>query len=328
MTDVTIPAGMSAEERRDAWSGGFAQGEDGHYWDYAQWIAQMLRDALENVESLVGAENAAEPLRALLEPVVQNEGIRADTWREVFEEGLLSAGTVWPIARRVDEAGLYGLYGVTPRGIPLAERASWLDALVEEVEDLAARSDLAGTAGEDNAVIRIARIAQSRRALDTGRGEVHVDSLAILGGVSEGRLRNLMSGSSPTLERGPNGGVAAVSAMAWLERRKEFPRSIWDRDDEGGEDGSKSDAVPVDSAQMIFVPVARDGSMFQPDLKRAGRYQIGAKGEEQHFESFDDALTALNAMPTPHWRRPNERGHWGIVSGVAWQRVGRRANTE
>lgn len=67
---------------------------------------------------------------------------------------------------------------------------------------------------------------------------------------------------------------------------------------------------------MIFVPVARDGSIFNPDVARSGTYQIGAKGEEQNFKSFAEALTALNAMSVPPLRRRNDKGHWGIVSGV------------
>ena len=72
---------------------------------------------------------------------------------------------------------------------------------------------------------------------------------------------------------------------------------------------------------MIFVPVARDGSLFTPDLMRNGTYQIGAKGEEENVSNFFDALARLNSMAVPRWRRPNEKGLWGIVSGVAWQRI-------
>ncbi|PVA07128.1 hypothetical protein DC363_08120 [Thalassorhabdomicrobium marinisediminis] len=72
---------------------------------------------------------------------------------------------------------------------------------------------------------------------------------------------------------------------------------------------------------MIFVPVARDGSMFTPDLQRNGAYRIGAKGSEEDIPDFANALARLNAMSVPRWRRPNERGLWGIVSGVSWQRI-------
>ena len=67
-----------------------------------------------------------------------------------------------------------------------------------------------------------------------------------------------------------------------------------------------------------------DGSHFHPGLKRDGRYRIGAKGAETPHESFDDALAELHRMAVPRWRRPNEVGNWGIVSGREWKRIERR----
>lgn len=63
--------------------------------------------------------------------------------------------------------------------------------------------------------------------------------------------------------------------------------------------------------------VARDDSTFDPvTCLRAGGYWVGAKGSEQKYESFADALAALRSMDVPRWRRPNRRGNWGIVTGV------------
>ncbi|MYZ48346.1 hypothetical protein E4O86_11570 [Rhizobiales bacterium L72] len=69
------------------------------------------------------------------------------------------------------------------------------------------------------------------------------------------------------------------------------------------------------------MPVARDGSAFHPGLRRAGRFTIGEKGTELQVEDFDQALAQLQLMPTPYWRRPNNVGNWGIVSGVRWARL-------
>ncbi|MBV7410861.1 hypothetical protein [Maritimibacter sp. DP1N21-5] len=310
----------TAEERRDACAEmQFEYNGDHHYWDYAQWIAEILHNALEHVEGLVGVGNAAAPLRQLVEPVAAIEGIEHATWREVMED-VFSAGTVWPVGQRFQCALQYGMFGVTPAAIATADRAEWIEHLVADVSAFASRSDVRSLETSDNPIIRIANLAASRYALDTVRGEVDTLSMAILGRVSEGRVRNLMSGADAQLERGPNGGVMAVSALAWLMKRKEFLRSIWADEDK---DETEETNLPVDLEKIIFVPVARDGSMFGPDLKRGGRYQIGAKGEEQHFDTFYEALESLNAMSTPRWRRPNELGHWGIVSGVSWQRIAR-----
>lgn len=114
-----------------------------------------------------------------------------------------------------------------------------------------------------------------------------------------------------------------MSALTWLQKRKGFLKSIWAEEEiDVTEDSEPTEPIEMD--RTIFVPVARDGSIFNPGLVRGGTYQIGAKGEEQSFSTFADALAALNAMPVPRWRRPNDKGNWGIVSGVVWQRIERQ----
>lgn len=318
MTDVT-----TAEARREACvEMQFQFGDDHHYWDYAQWIAEMLIQALEHIEGIVGEKSAAAPLRELVQPVADQGHPTAKTWRDVVDD-VFAAGAVWPISVRLQNALLYGMYGVTLENIPLDGRAEWIVGLVEEVVAFAARTDVRAMDPDGNAIVRIANLAASRHALDTGRGEVDVQSMSVFASVSEGRVRNLLSGSEGSLERGPEGGIIAMSALTWLQKRKGFLSSIWAEDEQvTTDDGEPSE--PIDPDRMIFVPVARDGSIFNPGLVRSGVFQVGAKGEEQEFSSFTEALTALNAMPVPRWRRPNDKGHWGIVSGVAWQRVERQ----
>ena len=71
-------------------------------------------------------------------------------------------------------------------------------------------------------------------------------------------------------------------------------------------------------APRFLVPKARDGSTFHVGLRRKRGYVIGAKGDEVAVEGFTAALTALHAMDTPRWRRPNSVDNWGIVSGIEW----------
>lgn len=318
MTDLT-----TAETRREACSEmQFQYGDNPHYWDYAQWIAEMLIQALEHVEGLVGEEAAAAPLRQLVQPVADQGHPTATTWRDVVDD-IFAAGAVWPISERLQDALLYGMYGVTPENIPLEDRAEWIAGLVKEVVAFADRSDVRAMEADANAIVMIANLAASRHALDTGRGEVGVHSMSVFASISEGRVRNLLSGSEGILERGPEGGIIAMSALSWLQKRKGFLNSIWAEDEEVTPDDGEP-AGPVDPNSMIFVPVARDGSIFNPGLVRSGVFQVGAKGEEQNFSTFAEALSALNTMPVPRWRRPNDKGHWGIVSGVAWQRVERQ----
>lgn len=315
MNDVT-----TAEARREACNEmQFQYGNNHHYWDYAQWIAEMLIQALEHVEGLVGEDTAAAPLRELVQPVADQDCPTANTWRDVVDD-VFSAGSVWPISKRLQDALLYGMFGVTPEVIPLEGRAEWIAGLVREVAAFAARSDVSAMDADGNAIVRIADLASSRHALDTGCGEVDVHSMSVFASLSEGRVRNLLSGSEGSLERGPENGIVALSALAWLQKRKGFLNSIWAEGEQATTDDGEP-AEPIDPDRMIFVPVARDGSIFNHGLVRSGAFQVGAKGEEQNFNSFSEALSALNAMPVPRWRRPNDKGHWGIVSGVAWQRV-------
>lgn len=73
--------------------------------------------------------------------------------------------------------------------------------------------------------------------------------------------------------------------------------------------------------QLVLVPIAADNSHFGPHLARNGRYTVGAKGAEVQYDDFDAALIALREMDKPRWRRPNDAGNWGIVSGRDWIRI-------
>jgi hypothetical protein len=79
----------------------------------------------------------------------------------------------------------------------------------------------------------------------------------------------------------------------------------------------------ADKDNMLFVPVARDGTWFSPETSSGGRYTIGAKGEERKFVDYFEALKELVRMPTPRWRRKNTNGIPGIVSGVRFDRIQR-----
>ncbi len=67
------------------------------------------------------------------------------------------------------------------------------------------------------------------------------------------------------------------------------------------------------------VPVSKDGSKFdRVTCLRAGGYTVGAKGSEEKIENYTNALAALKSMSAPRWRRPNDKGNWGLVTGVTW----------
>lgn len=77
-------------------------------------------------------------------------------------------------------------------------------------------------------------------------------------------------------------------------------------------------AKAFSNQKVVLVPIAADNSHFGPHLARNGRYTVGAKGAEVQYDDFDAALMALRKMDKPRWRRPNDVGNWGIVSGRDW----------
>ena len=70
--------------------------------------------------------------------------------------------------------------------------------------------------------------------------------------------------------------------------------------------------------ETVLVPYAADGSCFNTQLKRAGKFTVGDKDDEIQFEDFDEALAYLRRMGTAKWRRPNAKDNWGTVAAVRW----------
>ncbi len=155
-------------------------------------------------------------------------------------------------------------------------------------------------------------MARARWNLDHAVG-LSAEGLALLGNVKLSRIRNMMSGATPELPKDTDGLIANEAARAWLDRRDCFLPTI----------ATVDHAEAADIDDPIFLPVARDGSMFTPGVNRDNRYQIGDKGAEESFADYDEALRRLQSMPIAKWRRPNENGNWGIVSAIEWRRVDR-----
>lgn len=91
--------------------------------------------------------------------------------------------------------------------------------------------------------------------------------------------------------------------------------------DTKGMDISSAKAKPA-----IRVPFARDGSCFNPTLRRpvTGTYTVGKIGKEVTFDTFKAALEYLKSMDTASWRRPNNAGNWGRVVAVRWDELPKR----
>jgi hypothetical protein len=308
---------ISAEERRERWVETFVN-EECNDWDYGQWIVEALGNHLAAVENIVGPDVVSEPFKELLREAMNIEGYDPMPWRKALENVGPGAWTAWEMGECFRELGLYGRFGVTDADIPVKEREVRIDGLLERAEAFIKESgfDQPGDAGGQP--LKIVRLARSRRALDKGVGDVDPGSLAVFGGWSEGRVRNMMSGADRVFEN-TGGQVPVASAIEVLKDRPAFFDSLWSASD----DEPSMANEPLEDAR--FVPVARDGSVFHPGLQRGGGYTIGTKGDEATLATFEEALAALHRMPDPAWRRPNAAGNWGLVKGVEWTRVERTA---
>lgn len=325
MKTESLPSQMSAHQRRDAW---YAE-EIPHaryLRDYDLPLKEALFLCLNELEGLLGAEAVDTKISAI---VPGNQPMDWD-WKALpFDGNVSPASGGWECTKFLDDAGLYGLLGAAPSAIPFKTRKSWVAALPLKLGDWRRNVRL----GKDaNNILLLIDLALSRHAMDTGlslasissddleeEGEVSIPALAVFGGVSEGRIRNLLTSGESCLVRKSGHSVTASSAKEWLAGRKEFYPSIWDLPED-----EKPEPQELDfSGEVVFVPVASDGGTFHPGLARNGKYTVGAKGDEVQFAQFQDALSALHKMSTPRWRRPNMQGNWGIVSGKDWKRVER-----
>lgn len=139
---------------------------------------------------------------------------------------------------------------------------------------------------------------------------ISLEELSCLANVSLASVRNAVSLENESLKPIKSNGVTCIDAkcaLAWLEKRNEFKPTRY-----GG-----SDMLGIG---QISVPVASDGSIFDYScaLKRGG-FKVGEKGNEQNFESYDEALKYLSDMKLAKWRRPNKSGNYGIVSAMRWK---------
>lgn len=157
----------------------------------------------------------------------------------------------------------------------------------------------------------------ARAAIDFG-GTVSLKGLTLLSGVSLGAVRNAVSIGE--LHPDEAGNISAEQAKAWLLRRREFCPSRWMNlnDDQYPFDEGK--VAKADENGMILVPQDGDATPFTPEhvVRNAKStpslsITIGARGSEEQYRDFYEALVALVKMDVARWRRRNTAGNWGIV---------------
>ncbi|MEY9387557.1 hypothetical protein ABIF93_005814 [Bradyrhizobium japonicum] len=312
--DIKSNSQIPAEERAAIFHEQY--GNDG---DAAATLADIVTAAGNFLTRIVGKEEVDAGMARMIAGVLNASGGKLDDpsdWREALDGASSYCYSEWVLGTHLHDLAAYALYGIVLDG---AENADEREENLERAISHAEQFLLATPASQWNIptnsdLHRFVLMARNRWALDHGK-PIEPAALAVFGGVSEGRIRNMMSGEKRIFSP-VEGKIHAQEALAWLSDRPEFWNSIW-----------REQALPQYAAKhsplerAVFVPVARDDSTFHPGLKRGAGYTIGAKGSEIQVVEFEEALGELQRMPIPYWRRPNAVGNWGTVSGVRWARL-------
>jgi hypothetical protein len=283
-------------------------------------LAEIVVAAGDYLARIIGPEAVDAAMSRMISEVVVASGEsveQPDDWRTSLSQAAHNCYSEWPLGSRLHDLAAYAVYGIVLDGSDDAgSRSKALEQAINEAEDFLKATPVAewGLSVKGD-LHRLVRLAVNRWALDNGQS-VEPAALAQFGGVSEGHIRNMMSGQKRAFTS-MDGLIPAQEAHAWLSGRPEFWNSVW-REQSLPQYAQKHRPA---LAKAVFVPVARDGSIFHPGLKRGGGYTIGEKGSETQIADFDEALSELQRMPIPYWRRPNASGNWGTVSGIRWARL-------
>ncbi|MCG6557684.1 hypothetical protein MB818_05705 [Ruegeria sp. 1NDH52C] len=281
-------------------------------------LVALVRRAGDFLEKIVGPKAANEGMARIIGSLSANG---PSAWRDDLENGETSAYSEWAIGEQLHFLSAYARYGIdlTAREHEsAAEITNRLRAVIEAVEVLVDLCPLEQWLGEDRPrqLEETLLLAKNRWALDHGL-PVEPEALAIFGGVTMGSMRNLLSGKTQIFTK-IEGKIAANEALNWLADKRSFFPSIW----ESARREWDGEVHDLDYAQPVFVPQSRDGSVFHPGLKRGGAYTVGEKGNERQVDNFEEALSKLQEMRHPSWRRPGRgKGGWGIVSAIHWVRM-------
>lgn len=159
-------------------------------------------------------------------------------------------------------------------------------------------------------------LGQARMKMDRGERMTLAEIALLLDVPEQTVITNAHRKKFATVEDGNRRYAEPTDALPWMVKHGYMPTDA----------GAVRPATPksdVPQTDLVFVPVAKDGSWFSPQAQRAGRYVIGAKGAEISTDDYFAALAQLSQMDIPRWRRVNAEGNAGIVTGVRFDRVSR-----
>lgn len=280
--------------------------------EYIPAVAEVVVDHLNELGGMIGDHHADAVFIELTDDI--------DEWDKSYEQRVMdNADEVtrcWPLTTAVEAASAYVHFGVVHSAWGNEEYTEdgWLSRQIKLLTEIVAKREAAGC---PQVLKGLCELANARLALDTNQ-MLSPDALARLAGVTEGSIRNAMSGKSRRFDP-VDGRIKSDEALAYLaERPSDFTPTIWVSKQKVEREPDPEENSP--GLNVVFVPVSADGSVFHPGLTRSGKFTVGPKDNERKVSSFEEALSILQAAPAPNWRRPNNNGHWGNVLGVRWER--------
>lgn len=274
------------------------------------------------VGQIIGIDAADEGFAAIARKLGYHCASDA-SWAQAFNDQAFGDAYTWPMGAKFHDLNCYAHYGITlSRSSSAAERERELGSMIAELSAFMTLIPFEAWGISPGDAEYTLRLARGRWALDMGQ-TIEPFALAEFGGVTEGRVRNLMAGTERAFTP-KDGQIPAKQALAWLRSRRSFRPSRW-KEQSSFEDLS-TERAQID--EVLFVPVARDGSTFHPGLSQGEHYTVGAPGSEVAVNTFDDALLALQKQSIPTWKRPTQRGVWTYVSAVKWERLSRHELTD
>lgn len=316
-----------------------------YYSQESEMALQCTINALSNTGRIVWAIFGAEDQNELIARHFRESGasIAIDNetlGSEVCADGLsqepeaLKCLPIYHMLRNLEAYGRYGLpvardHREPPKDINL--RTKELHRFVEDVvvnrldipmaPDLVFGDDLRTSMDAASEFRTLMDAASGRAKLDEIHEDIELklDEIAALAGMTVKSVRNATTAKGKdNLAVDENGGVDPEEAERWLRNRRGFRGSVWHVEDDAEQIEPANDNAHVDS--VVFVPMAHDGSTFSPDDQKGSVYRVGMTAEPEIYQSFDDALHALQHMKVPRWHAPRKRG-WTVYTADRWVRV-------
>lgn len=219
--DEVKPRDMDADQRHDEFTRTY--GNDG---DPAVTLVELVRAAGDFLTMIVRPEDAADGMHRIIGTMAGG----GEDWREALADNESGAFSEWPFGSMLHNLSAYSRYGIdlgSEEEGDETEPEDRLREMVEAAERFLALCPLDAWLGKERTpdLENTISMARARWALDHDR-PVEPEGLALLGGVSQGRMRNMVTGRDPEMHR-ENGLIPAHEALAWLEGRDNYFPSIW-----------------------------------------------------------------------------------------------------